>query len=195
MQLVRIAAQHRDRPARDTAHLRKTRLQIRPLVNREGRHDGVETLVVEGQLFRHRVDRDRKMGRALRPHRGRRLDRRHHPVRRLVGTGTGADIQHGPGIAERALDEGGDMRIRLAVLRVIGADHAVIGVARTSIRMSVAHAFKSLGGQSSALPECRGISELLCALRPCLNVATRENTIISSLKTDKLEQSLFPKRT
>ena len=65
---------------------------------------------------------------ALRAHRRRRLDRDHVAVPRLVGTRARADVEHGPRVAERRVDERRDPRVVRRSERVARAVGLVVEV-------------------------------------------------------------------
>ena len=72
-------------------------------------HRGVHGVVVERQGLGARIDRGRRAGPPLRPHRRARLDGQHPAVCRLVGARAGADVENRLRFAERA----GYKRVRL----------------------------------------------------------------------------------
>jgi hypothetical protein len=108
--------------AGDAAQLGQPGGRIGPVVHRPDRHRRVEAPVRKGQVLGRRLHRRRGHRRPLTAHDSRRLDCRHPPSRRLVGAGSGPDVQDGLGRAQCRLDAGGNPRLGAARRGITGAD-------------------------------------------------------------------------
>jgi hypothetical protein len=86
----------------------------------------VEGIILERQGFGACLHDRRGLGWPLGDHLGGGLDGRHLAVRRLVGAGSGADIENRPGVAQRIVDPRGNSRVAAAVRAVANAD-AIVG--------------------------------------------------------------------
>jgi hypothetical protein len=91
---------------------------------------GVEGTVAKRQRFSTRLDCGGRIGRALGDHLGRGLDRGHIPGGRLVGAGSGADVEDGAGVAERGIDPRCDSRVGAPISAVPPTDPVVGGLLR-----------------------------------------------------------------
>src|SRR5271155_2874877 len=105
-------------------------------MNGEGRHAGVEAVLRKRQLLSDGIDRKRQVRRPLRTHRSRWLNGSDTTVDGLIGTCTSANVEHGPGAAERSPDRRFNARVRPAVLRVSLADQSVVCVPGAAVVMS-----------------------------------------------------------
>src|SRR2546430_17694887 len=88
-------------------------------------HRRVELKVREWQSFRDPLIRLCQSLWTLTDHFGGGLKRGDHPVGRLVGSGSGADIQNGLRVAQGSMDRFCDPRVWLAQLRVPNADRVI----------------------------------------------------------------------
>jgi hypothetical protein len=91
----------------------------------EHRHRSVEGAVLEREALGGGVDARRRLDRPLRAHDGGRLDRQDVTIRRLVRTGSGADIEDRARIAQRAPDPRRDPRLGPTPARIPAADAVV----------------------------------------------------------------------
>jgi hypothetical protein len=107
----RRAEQHH-RTAGDPAQLGQSPGLVGPVVQAQDRHRGAEGPVGERQRLRGRADARRRVGRTLRRHDQRGLDRDHPAVARLVRAGARAHVHHAGRRAERAGDPDRDPAIR-----------------------------------------------------------------------------------
>jgi len=91
-------------------------------MNSEYGEGGREGAGAKWQMGGRRPDDGRAAFPALTNHGERRLHRHHGTIRRFVGAGARADIEHGIRVAESANDRGGDTRVGTAMRAVAAAD-------------------------------------------------------------------------
>ena len=108
-------------PSCDPAQLGQPRLGRLPVVDGDHRHGRVDGVVIERQGLGAGDDRRGRAARTLGTHRRAGLDGENPSAGRLVGAGARPHVEHGPRVAERALDGGGDPRVGAAMTAVGGA--------------------------------------------------------------------------
>ena len=124
----RVEAEDGDPPAGDPRHLGDAGDRVRPVVDGDERHRGVEAVVLEGEVFGPGLDGRGGAGGPLLDHHLGGLDGSHLALGGLVGTGAGADVEDAAGVAEGHFDAGGDPWVRAPHLAVADADPVVGGI-------------------------------------------------------------------